>query len=109
MSVPIETRLLFDELLELTLGLGYDLLDEGGKPVDETLLSALEDDNLMAAQVQVMFREPPFHGDPAIVADVQVGEQMFQISGNGRDVEDLRNGLHDIAERRGGKRQSLGL
>jgi hypothetical protein len=109
MSVSIPNRLLFFELLELTMGLGYDLLDEAGEPVDETLLSALEDDNLMAAEVEVLFREPPFHGDPAIVADVQVGEQVFRISGSSRDLEDLRNGLRDVAERGSGKRHSLGL
>jgi hypothetical protein len=109
MAARSESQLLFSELLETALSLGYDLLDEAGEPVDETLLSALEDDNLTAAGVQVTFREPPFHGEPAIVADVQVGEQIFQISGSGRDVEDLRNGLHDVAEGREGKRRSLAL
>jgi hypothetical protein len=89
----METALRFAELVATAQNAGFDVLDARGLPVTATMYEALEDDNLMEEPAHVVFHEAEMAGERGAVADVQVGQQVFQIHGDWSRAGELRLAL----------------
>ena len=78
------------ELLWTARNAGFELTGANGIPITPELEEGLEEDNLMNEEARVRFREPEEEGDPTVIADVGVGQQVFYIVGDARDLEEFR-------------------
>ena len=75
-------------------------------PVDVGLQPYLEDDNLMAEPARIEFRSRRDDSIRGVVADIAVGENLFQVRGAWRELEELR---HLVAGRPAGEAGSAGF
>ncbi len=92
----IKTTLQFSELLDTVRRGGFELVDAGLMPVNEPFEMAAEDDNLMAEQVHVTFRDVVPDERRTVLADVQAGEEIFYVMGSARAQGELENLLRGV-------------
>jgi len=92
----------FSELLATIQGAGYDVFDARGLPVDQEHQPYLEDENLMSKRARIEFRSPRVGESRGTVADVAVGQHLFQVRGEWHGVQELRHVVdgHRIADDR---------
>ena len=83
----------FGDLLEIVRDSGFDVVDANGLPIGEEMENLLDDDNLLGEPVHVNFRTDVRERERAIVADIQVGEEIYYLVGHPRNVEELRTRL----------------
>lgn len=81
--------MIFREFIEIVMASGYDIADPDGVPLGTELLDRLEDDNVLEDEVELIVRNPLPEGERAIVADVHVADQVYQLVGNPRSLEEL--------------------
>lgn len=96
----METALRFAELVATAQNAGFEVLDGRGLPLTAPMYQSLEDDNLMEEPAHVTFHEPEMAGERGAVADVQVGQQVFQIHGDWSRAGELRLALTGEADSR---------
>jgi hypothetical protein len=72
-------------------GAGFDVVDASGMVVTEQHQGYLEDDNLMHEPAHLAFRRRVDDRDRGIVADIAVGQQIFNVHGEWSRAEELRH------------------
>ena len=87
----MSTSIRFAELAATARNAGFELYDSRGLPVGEEHQPFLEDDNLMSKRATVMFHPPPEEGSRGVVADISVGQHVFQLHGDWSRVAELQH------------------
>lgn len=78
------------DVIETARNNGFDVRDGRDMPVDATMLSLVEEENLMDAPARLHFPPIDPDRDRDVVAEVSVGAQLFRIVGDVQRQADLR-------------------
>ena len=87
----MQTEMPFSDMIATIRGAGFDVVDASGMVVTEQHQGFLEDDNLMHEPARLAFRRRDDDRDRGIVADVAVGQQIFNVHGEWSRTEELRH------------------
>ncbi len=87
----MEPEMPFSDMIATIRGAGFDVVDASGMVVTEQHQGYLEDDNLMHEPAHLAFRQRRGERERGIVADVAVGQQIFNVHGAWSRTEELRH------------------